>query len=144
MPRVQTDAEFPVSPQQFYDLITDFDRLPQVITGVESVEILDSTPDAWVVEHRIRVLKKRFTYTLAFKGEPARFLEWQQVDGPFKINTGRWSLADDGQGGTAAHYQMNLEFGIYVPNAIAKGLISNDLPRLMADWRKAAVARYGE
>ncbi len=139
MPKVQTDANFPIAPEAFYDLIVDFENLPGRITGVESVKVLDKTPDAWVVEHTIRVIK-RFTYTLAFRGERGKFLEWKQVEGPFKVNEGRWTLAEDGAGGTAAHYEMNLELGMFVPRSISKGLIASDLPRLMSDWRKAATA----
>jgi ribosome-associated toxin RatA of RatAB toxin-antitoxin module len=139
VPKVQTDANFSIAPDAFYDLIVDFKKLPGRITGVESVTVLDATPDAWVVVHTIRVIK-RFTYTLAFRGERGKFLEWTQVEGPFKVNEGRWTLADDGVGGTAAHYEMNLELGMLVPRAISKGLIASDLPRLMSDWRKAAEA----
>ncbi len=142
MPLVQTTARFNITPRQFYDMITDFDALPEAITGVESVHVLDDTPDAWVVEHTIRVIK-RLSYTLAFKGRPGELLEWDQVEGPFKANSGRWVLEEDDEGLTRAHYEMNLELGMFVPKAISKGLIANDLPRLMSDWDRAAAARYG-
>ena len=118
LPKVQTTAHFRVTPRQFYDLITDFEALPGSITGVESVQVLDDTPDAWVVEHSIRVIK-RLSYTLAFSGRPGVSLEWRQVEGPFKHNSGRWLLESDGDAGTKAHYEMDLELGILVRKAIA-------------------------
>ena len=140
MASVSTEVDFPVSPDEFYDVLTNFDALPDFISGLESITVIDDTADAWVVEHVVRVMKQ-FTYTLAFRGTRGASLSWTQVEGPFKKNEGLWTLEPGDSGGTHATYSMTLEVGLFVPRSIERGLVKNDLPRLMGDWRKAADAR---
>ncbi len=141
MAETESKIRINTTPEQLYEVLTDFEAYPRIFTECESMLVLDAEDNEWVVEQTVKVVKT-FSFTLALKGEPGKKLEWAQVEGPFKVDEGGWYLSPSPDGGTDAVYRLRMEFGIPVPGSILKTLLNLNLPRMLEETKNEAETRF--
>ena len=70
---------------------------------------------------------------------PNKKIEWSFVEGDiFKDNKGSWTFTAEGKDKTKAVYDIEVEFGIFVPGLITKKLIGSNLPSMMKKFKERA------
>ena len=127
-----------VTPEKFYEVITDFSKYPNFLKEVKKIEVLDKGENTWKVLNGINLIKS-IEYTLDFVGEPGKSLKWKLADKGFmKKNDGAWTLKDLGDGRTEATYTLDIELGIFAPKAIVNKVMEVNFPSMLKAFKKQA------
>ena len=142
MAAAETTELFPCTVDQFFALISDYEKYPEFLSEVKSCKILESKPGKKLVEFQVSVVKT-ITYRLWVNEEKSKGIDWTLDSGDvFKTSTGSWTLSDAG-GKTKAKYKVDATFKIFVPGPIAKALVNVNLPNMMKAYHARVKAKYG-
>ena len=89
-------------------------------------------------------LIKTFKYTLKATEKPNEEIDFVFVKGDvFKSMHGCWKLTEK-NGLCQVHYKVEAAFGMLVPGAMAKTLVTVNLPIMMANFKKRVKTIYGK
>lgn len=125
-----------------YEVISDFESYPEFLPETRKVIVEKESSKSAIVTFTINLIKK-ITYTLDVKLHPEKGLEWKLEKGEImKKNNGSWKLTPTHNGGTKAHYEIEMDFGGVVPKAISNKLIGTNLPTMMKQFRDRAEEMY--
>jgi coenzyme Q-binding protein COQ10 len=142
MASASTTEIFDCTPEQFFKIITDYEKYPEIITEVSDCKIIRDEGSEKIVEFKVSMIKT-FAYRLRLKETPNSKLEWDLDSGDiFKTSKGHWILKEE-NGKTKADYYVEATFKIFVPGPIAKGLVSVNLPNMMNSYKKRVKELYG-
>ena len=142
MAHVNHTEVFNCKPEQFYSILVDCEKYPDFLTEMESCKIVKAEGDRKEVEYKVSVVKT-FTYRNEHIENAPNELKFRFIDGDlFKSMNGSWKLENDG-GKTKAHYQVEASFGMFVPGAMAKKMISANLPGMMKAYHKRVSQLFG-
>ncbi len=123
-------AEIDATPQQCFDLLTDYERLPEWQGAVRSASILerDEQGRGAVVEYEVDARVKTVRYRLRqVYDEPAR-LASEYLGGDFRDFSGEWRFVALGGGRTRAELDLQIDPGRLVP-APVRSLIADAVMR---------------
>ncbi|HEY3377861.1 MAG TPA: SRPBCC family protein [Armatimonadota bacterium] len=125
MPKIESEIFIPASLETVYEIAKDIERFPEFFPDVESVTILERTPEGFtsewvgVVEKLHRKLKWReldvwddSTHTCTFRAIGG---DWDKYDGVWTFTTQ--------DGGTRMQMQLECDINVPMIGAIIKGLI---------------------
>ena len=120
-----------------YEAISDLESYPEFMDDVKDVSVKKKGKK---LEANFKLsLIKTFQYTLLFDLTPNKKIEWSFVEGDiFKDNKGSWTFTAEGKDKTKAVYDIEVEFGIFVPGLITKKLIGSNLPSMMKKFKERA------
>lgn len=142
MAHAETSALFNCSPQEFFQVISDYEKYPEFLDEVKSCKIIESRGDRDLVEYKISLIKT-FAYRLWMTKKPPFELHWEFDSGEiFKTSTGFWRINDEA-GKSRAIYSLDAKFTVFVPGPLAKALMSVNLPNMMTAYQKRVKALYG-
>lgn len=143
MAEVNHKEIFNCTPQQFFDLLIDYESYPQFLNEVTSCKVVEDNGAEKMVEYKVSVVKN-ITYVNRQKESAPNEISWEFVKGDlFKKMNGGWRLQDlDGK--TKAEYYINAEFGMFVPKMITKTVLSVNLPAMMKAYHQRVEALYGK
>ena len=135
MASASTTEVFKCSPEQFFSIITDYEKYPEFLPEVNKCEVVDTESDRQLVEFEISIIKN-FTYRLWMEKTPSTELSWSFDSGElFKSSIGKWILSSV-DAGTRVSYSVEAQFKIFVPGPMAKALIKVNLPSMMQAYHK--------
>jgi ribosome-associated toxin RatA of RatAB toxin-antitoxin module len=122
--------EIAASPQQCYDALTDFERVPEWQGAVKSIEVLerDEQGRGTVVAYEVDAKVKRVKYTLRQVHEPPHRLGSEYLGGDFREFSGEWRFVAIGDGRTRAELDLRIDPGRFVPGPL-RGAISDAVMR---------------
>jgi len=136
MAQASEQIEINASPKDCYKIITDYAKYPEFLKESKGVVIDKKAGNTATVTYTLELIKK-FSYTLKMIGKPPKSVKWNFVKGDLmKSNTGEWILEDNGNGGTLATYNIEVNLGLFVPGAISKMLIGSSLPGMLKSFKK--------
>jgi len=142
MPSAETNELFPCTPEQMFKIITDYAKYSEFLGEVKSCQVIKEEGGKKLVEYHISALRD-FKYRLWMTETKNKTVEWTLESGDiFKSLKGSWKLTDEG-GKCRAEYAVEGEFAIFVPGPIAKGLMSVNLPNMVASYKKRINQLYG-
>jgi len=145
MPEAQESIDVDVSPEAFFEVITDFNEYRRFLTEVSDCRILNQDGNTYEVDYTIHVIK-RIEYKLIFEAEPHSKITWR-LGAPGKLmkeNSGDWTLEPlDGGQRTRATYRLNVVPGVFVPKVVTQKLVTLTLPSLLQQFKKEAEMRAG-
>jgi ribosome-associated toxin RatA of RatAB toxin-antitoxin module len=142
MASAETSDVFNCTPEQFYKIVTDYEKYPEFLQEVKECKVLKTEANRKLVEFSVSVVKN-FKYTLWMSETPSTSVTWEFASGDlFKTSSGSWKVQDEG-GKTRASYQVEASFNMFVPGPIAKALVSVNLPNMMSSYRKRVSELYG-
>lgn len=140
---------FNCTPKEFYDLVMDFEKYPEFLNEVKKVKILKRGASDLEAEYTVSVLKT-FTYKIKaqFK-EPNKTekgsVSFHYTEGDvFKTMKGSWSIQTEGTAKCKVEYNVEATFGLLVPGAIEKTLVSVNLPIMMTSFKNRVKKIYGK
>ena len=134
-------VEIAVSPEQFYDVLIDFERYSDYLGDIGLVEnrVIHQSETAAEVESTVKKMGAKVQYTLSYKLSRPNKLEWSFVKGNMmKDNRGSWELEQTDSGHTRATYTIEVSFGWMVPKTIVSVLTEKELPGMLDSFRTRA------
>ncbi len=126
-----------VTPEQFFDVITDYPKYVEFLPEVKKTSTEGAAPSC-LVHYTIDIKATKIDYTVKMTAERPTRLSWQMTKGHMmKENRGHWSLKAV-PGGTEATYNIELKLGALVPGFIEKMLAEQSLPGMLANFKARA------
>lgn len=143
MATAETTEVFNCTVEEFFHIISDYEKYPEFLSEVKNCRILKDEGEKKLVEYSISLVKS-FTYRLwMVEAEPSS-VSWSLESGDiFKVSNGSWHLKDQ-DGKCKATYQVEAKFKGFVPGPIAKGLVNVNLPNMMSAYHKRIKDVYGK
>jgi uncharacterized membrane protein len=131
MPKIEDSIEVQVPVQQAYNQWTQFEKFPQFMEGIQSVQQLDDTHVQWVAE--IRGESRQWTTEIT-EQQPDEKIAWKTIAGEVR-NDGIVTFEEVGENQTRVNLQMEVEGESTVENVagdllgVVKGQVHGDLAR---------------
>lgn len=142
MASAQTTEVFQCTPEQFYSIVTDYEKYPEFLQEVKECKVLKTEGDRRLVEYTVSVVKT-FKYTLWMTEKKPGLVSWEFAGGDiFKTSIGSWKMEEE-KGKCRASYQVDATFNMFVPGPIAKALVSVNLPNMISSYHKRVSELYG-
>lgn len=139
----ETKETFPCTKAELFKIIADYEKYPEFLAEVKSVKILKKSTNTKEMEYSISLIKT-FKYILKATEIPDQQVDFTFVSGDvFKSMHGCWKLSEK-NGVCSVDYKVEATFGMLVPQAMAKTLVSVNLPIMMANFKKRVKAIYGK
>lgn len=143
MAGTQHTEVFNCTTEEFYKIVTDYEKYPEFLQEVKDCKILKTEGLRQLVEYHVSVIKS-FKYQLWMTHQPTELVSWNFVSGDiFKTNSGSWKIEDQA-GKAKVTYTVEATFGVFVPGMIAKTLLSVNLPAMMSAYHKRIKDLYGK
>jgi coenzyme Q-binding protein COQ10 len=143
MAAATTTENFPCTPDQFFALISDYEKYPEFLSEVKSCKFIRQEGERKLYEFTVSVIKT-FSYRLWISEVPGKKVSWVLESGDlFKTSVGSWEL-EDVNGKTKANYAVEATFKVFVPGPIAKALVNVNLPNMMKAYQERVKNRYGQ
>lgn len=143
MASAQTTEVFNCSVDQFFKIISDYEKYPEFLKEVTNTKVLQANGAKKLVEFEVSVIKS-FKYNLWLNESAPSEVSWQLESGDmFKTSVGSWKLKEEA-GKCRATYQLDATFNMFVPGPIAKALVSVNLPAMMSSYHKRVQELYGK
>lgn len=129
-----------VTREKMFAAVTRYEDYPQFVTGCKKVEVERKAPGQARVKYFANIMGKDLWYLLEHTEDAAQgIVTWKLVDSDLlKVDSGTWTLKDAGEGKTEVTYSIEIEFKIWIPGPVLKGLTATSLPLLMSEYEKQA------
>jgi len=131
-------VEIDASPQACFDVLTDFERLPEWQGAVRDVEVLerDAEGRAAVVEYVVDARLKTVRYRLRQIYDEPRRLASEYLGGDFRDFCGEWRFEPLGDGArTRAELDLRIDPGRFVPGIVRKAISDAVIRRALGDLK---------
>jgi coenzyme Q-binding protein COQ10 len=143
MAAATTTEIFPCTPDQFFALVSDYERYPEFLSEVKSCKFIRQDGERRLFEFTVSVIKT-FSYRLWLSEVPGKKVSWVLESGDlFKTSAGSWEL-EDLNGKTKANYAVEATFKVFVPSPVAKALVNVNLPNMMKAYQERVKSKYGQ
>lgn len=142
MARAERTEVYDVPAEKFYQAIIDYANYPKFVDGVKSVDVRDVSEAGAQMTMNLNIIKE-ISYTISLKHIPNQEVHWSLVKGDLmKLNNGRWTLKDLGNGKTEVTYSLEVELKGFLPGLgmIEKTLVNTNLPLTMKAFAKRAAS----
>jgi ribosome-associated toxin RatA of RatAB toxin-antitoxin module len=129
-----------VPPEKLFDVIIDYEKYPEFLPEVKKVKVDAGQGAIKEVTYTVDIKAKVITYTLKHTAEKPTKCSWTMIKGEMmKGNDGSWTLKPGAQPNTTdATYTIDLKLSALVPGFIEKVLAEQNLPGLLANFKKRA------
>lgn len=142
MAKASTTEVFNCSPEQFFKIISDYEKYHEFLPEVKKCTVLKTEGSRKLVEYNVSVIKS-FKYSLWMTENAPQSITWEFASGDlFKTSVGSWKLENE-VGKTRATYTVEATFNMFVPSPIANALVSVNLPNMISSYHKRVKQLYG-
>lgn len=142
MAKASTTEVFNCTPEQFFKIISDYEKYHEFLAEIKQCKILKSEGNRKLVEYHVQVVKS-FKYCLWMTENAPHSITWEFASGDmFKTSVGSWKLENEA-GKTRATYSVEATFNMFVPGPIANALVSVNLPNMISSYHKRVKQVYG-
>lgn len=143
MASATTSATFNCTAEEFFKLISDYEKYPEFLTEVKDVKITKSSGSTKEMEYSVSLIKS-FKYKLKVEEKASTEIKFHFISGDvFKNMKGFWKIKPKGEK-CEVEYSVEANFGLLVPDAIAKPLVSANLPMMIENIKKRIKKVYGK
>ena len=130
-------AEIDATPQQCFNLLTDYERLPEWQGAVRSASILerDAQGRGAVVEYEVDARVKTVRYRLRQIYDEPRRLASEYLGGDFRDFSGEWRFVPLDGGRTRAEVDLRIDPGRLVPGPVRSVIADAVMRRALRDLK---------
>jgi ribosome-associated toxin RatA of RatAB toxin-antitoxin module len=130
-------AEITATPQQCFDALTNFERLPSWQGSVKSVRVLerDESGRGTVVEFEVDARLKRVRYRLRQVYDEPHRIGSEYLGGDFRDFTGEWRFVEV-PGGTRTELDLRIDPGRFVPGPVRSAISDAVMRRALSDLKR--------
>ena len=76
-----------------YGMLVDYENYPEFVDSCKSTEVIEESETSPIVEYKISIMMKKFTYALKMAHEKPNKVSWEFHEGDlFNVNNGTWTL----------------------------------------------------
>ncbi len=120
----------PVAPATAWEVLTDYERVPEFVPGMRVSRIIEKSDNTRVLEQQGEMLANnmRMLYlgTLRVVEEPSSKLSVQFLSGTFRNMQGQWTLQGKSAPVTLA-YQLDYDTGTPYPSPVMVGMLQQQV-----------------
>lgn len=133
---------FPCSPEEFFNIVTDYEQYPTFLKEVKSI-VVEKKGKQKLVEYKVSIIKE-FSYSLLMTESKNKSLAWEFTSGDlFKSAQGIWTIEKDKDGLAIVTYEIEATMKMFIPKSIANTLIKVNLPNMFKAYQERAKELYG-
>lgn len=141
MASAKTQETFSCTAEEFYSIISDYEKYPEFLPEVKRCKVLKEEGGKKLVEFEVSLIKS-FKYRLWMVENPGKSISWSLESGDvFKTSTGSWTLEPQGNQ-VKVSYEVDATFSLFVPGPIAKALVSVNLPLMIKNYKDRVAHVY--
>lgn len=144
MAEAQISEKFNCTAEEFFAIVTDFEKYPEFLPEMKSVKYLKKGKKEKEMEFTVSVIKTIKYQIKATEKSPNEVDFFFTQGDVFKSMSGSWRIKDLAGGKCKVDYKIEASFGLLVPNAIAKTLVSVNMPAMMVNFKKRVKELYGK
>lgn len=134
----------PQPPAVALAVLTDYERIPQFMPGVETSVVIERRPGRAVIEQeavsRLMMFKKRVYLVLEVVEGPDTVQFRDRSGRSFARYEGKWRLCE-GDGGTWISYELTAQPAFDVPEFVLKRLLKRDSIQMIDGLRREIAGR---
>ena len=143
MPKSSTKIETFVSPEDFREVVLDFEKYPEFLPEVKRIEVHEKSEKHALVTFHIEIKFAGFEVKTHYKVRysiSGNTIGWQLVESPtLTTNEGSWRIEEGKDGGdTIAHYEAEVATNMPIPPDVQALFAKEELPKLMQKFRDRA------
>ena len=143
MASASTTATFNCPADEFFKLISDYEKYPEFLTEVKDVKILKTSGSTKEMEYSVSLIKSS-KYKLKVEEKAPTLIQFHFIGGDvFKTMKGSWDIKPKGEK-CEVIYSVEASFGMLIPDSIAKPLVSANLPMMIENIKKRIKKVYGK
>ncbi len=144
MASADVTEKFNCTAEEFFDLVVDFEKYHEFLSDIKSVKILKNGKKEKEMEFTVSIIKTIKYKIKATQKSPSE-VDFHFTEGDvFKSMAGAWRISDLAGGKCKVTYKIEANFGLLVPGAISKALVSVNLPSMMESFKKRVKEVYGK
>ena len=141
-------AEIDATPERCFEVLTDYERLPEWQGAVRSARVLerDEQGRGSVVEYEVDARIKTVRYRLKQVYDAPHRLASESLGGDFRDFAGEWRFKPTKDGRTSAELDLKIDPGRFVPGPVRKAIADAVMKRALKDLKahfEASPARAG-
>ncbi|MCE5215757.1 SRPBCC family protein [bacterium] len=145
MPTVTTEMNVAAPVDKVYAIARDIERYPDFMEDVESVKILEQTPERQV-SHWGSIVKE-FNRTIKWTevdywDEADKSCRWEMTEGDFTAYSGTWVFEPSAEG-TLAKLEVTYEYNVPLIGALIQGILKKKM-QANVDSMLAAIKNKAE
>jgi len=124
------------TPQQCFDALVDYDRLPDWQNGLRSATVVEAFPNGHVVDYELDAKVKTVRYRLRLTYDEPAAIDSRYLSGDFKQLEAGWRFSDRGNGTTDAELAIDLDPGRFVPGPVRSAVQRFVMAGAMRDLKR--------
>ena len=136
-------AEIDATPQECFDALSDFERLPEWQGAVKAVRVLerDGQGRGTLVEFEVDAKLKTVRYRLEQVYDEPHRLGSRYAGGDFRDFAGEWRFSPVDGGRTRAELDLRIDPGRFVPGPVRKAIEQAVMGRALEDLSRHLAQR---
>src|SRR5919197_4701222 len=125
-------------PDKIIEALTDFETFPDWQAAVMECEVLerDGEGRGSLVRMKVDAKIRKVDYVVRYAYDLPHSLDWEQVSGDLKENTGNYTFAPREDGGTDVTVDIVAEVGFFVPGPMKKLIREQSLKNSLRELKK--------
>lgn len=126
MPTVNSEIAVNAPVDRVYAIARDIERFPKFMEDVQSVKILEQTPERQVSEWSsvIKEFNRTIRWTEAdYWDDEAKTCRWEQLEGDFSNYEGTWEFVAGEDGGTVARLSIDYDYNVPLIGRLIQSII---------------------
>jgi len=130
-------AEIDATPERCFEVLTDYERLPEWQGAVRSARVLerDEQGRGSVVEYEVDAKLKTVRYRLRQVYDAPHRLASEYLGGDFRDFSGEWRFEPIGDGRTRAELDLKIDPGRFVPGPVRGAIADAVMKRALKDLK---------
>ncbi len=145
--QVSAQLTMPVSRCAVYEVLTDYEHLPDFIPGMLKTRvkhIANNQVNVWqLAEVQVLFFHIKMESTLDMEEMPNQRISFKQTAGDLKFYSGEWQLSKTLQG-TQLHYDARLSFKQFMPVFLARAVLESELEKRFIAIAQQALHRKND
>lgn len=147
MAKAEVTETFKCTADEFFKIVTDYNRYPEFLTEVKKCDVVKVEGDKKIVDYQVAMIKT-VNYKLQmcekYVENGTSTVNWEFISGDvFKSLKGSWKIVPEGSG-CRATYEIEASFGMFVPGPIANTLVNVSMPNMISSYHKRIKQLYGK
>ena len=147
--RIRAAIRINASPEVIWGVMTDCAQARMYVPGLKRCRRIDGAPDgSWQdIEHEVRYswLLPTVRYVFRAQYERPHRIDFHRISGDLKEEEGSWLLDEISDGrGTVVEYEVYLDPGFWIPQALVTHSLRKDLPAALTGLRDRVMAVQSE
>jgi uncharacterized protein YndB with AHSA1/START domain len=138
--RVRAAVLIRAAPEAVWAVMTDCRQTPLFVPGLKRCRRVDGAPDgSWEdIEQEIHYswFLPSVRYVFRADYDRPRRIDFHRISGDLKQEEGTWLLSATSDGATLVEYEMYLDPGFWIPQALVNRSLRKDLPAALSGLRE--------